>query len=367
MSRKAPLGGQGRQLAAAAMVSTGLGLLAAGAFIATRGPVVPDIPPVILLLSDSAVLALPPPQAIVVADASAVVPTDAEVPDGANQRAAPRAPAPDLSPASPPPPPEPPAPEPPAPESPAPEPPAPEPSIAAAQDQTAGAPSAEALPIADLPPTVVLLGTRPQEFAPTRSAAPPAVMDRPEAARSDPAPPSSLPPALSLATPDNAPPPASPPTAAPIAAIDPPVTDRPSDAREEPVSADDVSPVVLSPETGAPGSVPAPSRPADLGRAPPAGAPAADARLVAAASAAFEADPPRQLLRVGVFGVEANAIRIAERLTLEGIAVRVGRIAREEGQVWQVLAGPATDRADALRLLRLVAALGITDAYFVGP
>jgi hypothetical protein len=354
VARKAPAAGQGVRFVSAAMIVTGLGLLSAGAFVATRGPDIPDIPPVIVLLSGGALVVPAPTLAVIATGGSDPVTTVATLPDGAERAEAPRAPAPDRRPAMPPLPPEPP------------------PGDPAAEEPGVSVPDpspAEAVALPEAPPSVAILIARPQGGAPATHAAPPPVMRPPDGAASGVAPLSSLAPDMSRAVADNAPPRAIPPPAAPRAA---PRPDHSSQATEERVAADDAAPVVpppvvLSPETGAPGSVPALPRPTDLGRAPPAAAPAADARLVAAASAAFDADPPRQLLRVGVFGVEANAIRIAERLRLEGIAVRVGPIARGDGQVWQVLAGPAADRADALRLLRLVAALGIADAYFVGP
>ncbi len=354
MARKAPAAGQGVRFVAAAMIVTGLGLLSAGAYIATRGPDIPDIPPATLLLSGGVLVAPVPMLAAIATGGSDPVATIARLPDGAGRPEAPRAPAPDRRPAMPPLPPDPP------------------PGDPAAEEPGASVPDpspAEAVAPPEAPPSVAILIARPQGGAPATHAAPPPVMLPPEGAANGAAPLSSLAPDMSRAVADSAPPRAIPPPAAPR---DAPRQDQSSQATEEGVTADDAAPVpptpvVLSPGAGAPGSVPAPPRPTDLGRAPPAAAPAADARLVAAASAAFEAVPPRRLLRVGVFGVEANAIRIAERLTLEGIAVRVGPILREDGQVWQVLAGPATDRADALRLLRLVAALGIADAYFVGP
>lgn len=115
----------------------------------------------------------------------------------------------------------------------------------------------------------------------------------------------------------------------------------------------------LAPAAPAPGVAPAAKAPAAKAPAPAAAPPAPAA--VAAAPAAPPAAAGANLLQIGIFSVEANARRAADKLTAAGISAQI-RKGQTQGKVhWSVTASGA-DRAG---LLAKVKALGFADAYFL--
>jgi len=70
-------------------------------------------------------------------------------------------------------------------------------------------------------------------------------------------------------------------------------------------------------------------------------------------------------IQIGIFSVEANADRTADRMRATGI---VPTVLQQDGQgrpFWRVIVGPAQTEAERARILEQVKAQGFADAYFV--
>jgi cell division septation protein DedD len=73
----------------------------------------------------------------------------------------------------------------------------------------------------------------------------------------------------------------------------------------------------------------------------------------------------KPFIQIGIFSIEANARRTAERLRGDGISSRVLAQESQGRKFWRVIVGPTPTQADRATILGKVKALGFTDAYFV--
>ncbi len=108
---------------------------------------------------------------------------------------------------------------------------------------------------------------------------------------------------------------------------------------------------------------------------PIAGAAAAIDAAEAAAPAPTPAPAPapapaassltKPYIQIGIFSVEDNANRTADRMRANGIVPTVLQQESQGRTFWRVIVGPATSESERAELLRQVKAQGFEDAYFV--
>lgn len=98
----------------------------------------------------------------------------------------------------------------------------------------------------------------------------------------------------------------------------------------------------------------------------PVGIASADAAAQAAA-AAGEAAGGTMFVQAGAFSSQQNALRLAERLRLQGLSDSFVRQDRRDGQTWyRVRIGPIADVPEFDRVLGQLRSLGIADARLAG-
>lgn len=114
------------------------------------------------------------------------------------------------------------------------------------------------------------------------------------------------------------------------------------------------------------------SAPLDAPAAPPADAIAGAAAAIDAAEAAPAPRPSpaasaleRPFIQIGIFSIEANATRTADRLRSTGIVPTVLQQESQGRGFWRVIVGPASSEAERADLLRQVKSQGFGDAYAV--
>lgn len=114
------------------------------------------------------------------------------------------------------------------------------------------------------------------------------------------------------------------------------------------------------------------SAPLDAPAAPPADAIAGAAAAIDAAEAAPAPRPSpaasaleRPFIQIGIFSIEANATRTADRLRSTGIVPTVLQQESQGRGFWRVIVGPASSEAERADLLRQVKSQGFEDAYAV--
>lgn len=73
----------------------------------------------------------------------------------------------------------------------------------------------------------------------------------------------------------------------------------------------------------------------------------------------------KPFIQIGIFSIEANARRTAEKLRSDGMSSRVLAQESQGRSFWRVVVGPAPTSTDRAAVLAKVKALGFTDAYFV--
>jgi cell division septation protein DedD len=73
----------------------------------------------------------------------------------------------------------------------------------------------------------------------------------------------------------------------------------------------------------------------------------------------------KPFIQIGIFSVEANANRTADRLRGDGLSARILPGESSGKSFWRVTVGPAPNSADRAAVLAKVKALGFADAYFV--
>ena len=94
-----------------------------------------------------------------------------------------------------------------------------------------------------------------------------------------------------------------------------------------------------------------------------ASASGADVPAPAVAPAASALSKP--FIQIGIFSVEANARRTAERLRTSGIVPQVLQGQSSGKSFWRVIVGPASSSSERATLLQKVKGQGFSDAYFV--
>ncbi len=93
---------------------------------------------------------------------------------------------------------------------------------------------------------------------------------------------------------------------------------------------------------------------------------AIDQAEVEQASAAGAASPlAKPYIQIGIFSVEENATRTADRLRSTGLVPTVLEQTSQGRPFWRVLVGPAMTESERADLLTRVKAQGFADAYFV--
>lgn len=97
--------------------------------------------------------------------------------------------------------------------------------------------------------------------------------------------------------------------------------------------------------------------------AAPAAAPAPAPAPASAPTPVSSLEKP--FIQIGIFSVEANASRTAERLRADGLSVRVLNQESQGKPFYRVIVGPAPNAEDRAAVLAKVKALGFGDAYFV--
>jgi cell division septation protein DedD len=112
----------------------------------------------------------------------------------------------------------------------------------------------------------------------------------------------------------------------------------------------DIAASTLDPIAGAAAAIDA----AEAAQAPTATAPAPQSGA-----------PAKPFIQIGIFSVEANATRTADRLRATGMVPTVLEQSSQGRTFWRVLVGPAATVADRADLLTRVKAQGFADAYFV--
>lgn len=73
----------------------------------------------------------------------------------------------------------------------------------------------------------------------------------------------------------------------------------------------------------------------------------------------------KPFIQIGIFSVEANATRTADRLRGDGLSARILNQQSQGKSFWRVIVGPAPTTEDRAAVLAKVKALGFEDAYFV--
>lgn len=137
------------------------------------------------------------------------------------------------------------------------------------------------------------------------------------------------------------------PTPAPTTSFE-----NPEDIAATPLDAPDATPV--DPIAGAAAAIDA----AEASTPAPAPAPAAPAPAPTSSL-----DKP--YIQLGIFSVEDNATRTADRMRDNGIVPTVLQQESQGRTFWRVIVGPATSTGERSQLLEQVKGMGFADAYFV--
>ncbi|MEM1152002.1 MAG: SPOR domain-containing protein [Pseudomonadota bacterium] len=73
----------------------------------------------------------------------------------------------------------------------------------------------------------------------------------------------------------------------------------------------------------------------------------------------------KPFVQIGIFSIEANARRTADRMRASGIIPTVYDQESRGKRFWRVVVGPMTTESDRAEVLKTVKSLGFSDAYFV--
>ncbi|MEL6960490.1 MAG: SPOR domain-containing protein, partial [Pseudomonadota bacterium] len=84
-----------------------------------------------------------------------------------------------------------------------------------------------------------------------------------------------------------------------------------------------------------------------------------------AAPAPVPSSLEKPYIQIGIFSVEDNATRTADRMRANGIVPTVLEQSSQGRTFFRVIVGPATSEAERAEVLRQVKAQGFEDAYFV--
>lgn len=127
---------------------------------------------------------------------------------------------------------------------------------------------------------------------------------------------------------------------------------------------EDIAATPLDPIAGAAAAIEAAeiASPVPVATAPIAPAPKPAAAPTPAPAASSLAKP---FIQIGIFSIEANARRTADKLRADGLSTTVLAQESQGRPFWRVIVGPAPTSADRAAVLAKVKALGFSDAYFV--
>lgn len=92
---------------------------------------------------------------------------------------------------------------------------------------------------------------------------------------------------------------------------------------------------------------------------------AAEAAAPTPAAPAATSSLAKPFVQIGIFSIEANANRTADKLRSDGLTPKVLAQNSQGRKFWRVIVGPAPNSDDRATVLKKVKALGFTDAYFV--
>ncbi|NIY72154.1 SPOR domain-containing protein [Marivivens donghaensis] len=124
----------------------------------------------------------------------------------------------------------------------------------------------------------------------------------------------------------------------------------------------EVETMTLDPIAGAEAAIAA----AEAAQAAPAPMPeAAPAPEAPAPAAPATSDLAKPFIQIGIFSIEENATRTADRLRTTEIVPTVLEQSSQGRTFWRVIVGPAAFEAERADLLTRIKAQGFTDAYFV--
>lgn len=123
--------------------------------------------------------------------------------------------------------------------------------------------------------------------------------------------------------------------------------------------------MTLDPIAGAEAAIAA-AEAAEAAAAAPAPMPeAAPVPETPAPTAPASSDLAKPFIQIGIFSIEENATRTADRLRTTGIVPTVLEQSSQGRTFWRVIVGPAATEAERADLLTRIKAQGFTDAYFV--
>ena len=131
---------------------------------------------------------------------------------------------------------------------------------------------------------------------------------------------------------------------------------------------EEIAQTTLDPIAGAAAAIDAVDEPpvaTTLPRLEPKETPEQIVPAAAAAPAPTETQLTKPFIQIGIFSVEANATRPANRMRDAGIIPLTRTYTREGKTFWRVVVGPATNSAERKTLLKKVKEEGFTDAYAV--
>tara|TARA_R110002051_G_scaffold264959_5_gene324924 strand:- start:2867 stop:3772 length:906 start_codon:yes stop_codon:yes gene_type:complete len=86
---------------------------------------------------------------------------------------------------------------------------------------------------------------------------------------------------------------------------------------------------------------------------------------IAQATKPTPSDLAKPFIQIGIFNIEANARRTADKLRGDGLSTTVLAQESQGRPFWRVIVGPAPTSTDRAAVLVKVKALGFADAYFV--
>lgn len=124
--------------------------------------------------------------------------------------------------------------------------------------------------------------------------------------------------------------------------------------------ASDIETAALDPIAAAEAAIDAPVPGSDV-----IAAPAPIAPVAAPAPAPQASTLSKPYIQIGIFSVEANATRTADRMSKIGIVPKVTKHNSSGKTFWRVVVGPAANKSERTDLLAKVKTEGFTDAYFV--
>ncbi len=128
---------------------------------------------------------------------------------------------------------------------------------------------------------------------------------------------------------------------------------------------EEIETMTLDPIAGAEAAIAAAEAAEATAAAPTPMPEAAPAPETPAPAAPASSDLAKPFIQIGIFSIEENATRTADRLRTTGIVPTVLEQSSQGRTFWRVIVGPAATEAERADLLTRIKAQGFTDAYFV--